>query len=78
MELIIEKNVFLIFWAPILLHPKAVTNMKNSLIRAGQLLLYKFCDMRCNVLFSHVKNRVLKIILGSKVKTNMKERCSID
>ena len=44
-----------------------------------QRLLYA---MR-NVLFSHVKNCVLKIISGvlflsSKVKTNMKERCSID
>ena len=74
MELIIEKNVFLIFWAPILLHPKAVTNMKNSLIRAGQLLLYKFCDMRCNVLFSHVKNCVLKIILDALFEFKSKDK----
>ena len=27
-----------------------------------QILLYKFCYMQCNVLFSHVNNCVLKII----------------
>ena len=48
-----------------------------------QILLYKYCYMQCNVLFSHVKNRVLKIILDAlfefkSKKTNMKERCSID
>ena len=30
-ELILEKNCFLMFWVPILSHPKAVTDMKNSL-----------------------------------------------
>ena len=29
-EPILEKNCFLIFWVPILLHPKAVTDVKNS------------------------------------------------
>ena len=35
-----------------------------------QILLFKYCYMQCNVLFSHVKNCVLKIIsdaLSSKV-----------
>ena len=30
-ELILEKNCFLIFWVPILSRPKAVTDVKNSL-----------------------------------------------
>ena len=35
--------------------------------------------MQGNVLFSHIKNCVLKMLcLSSKVKTNMKDRCSID
>ena len=28
-----------------------------------QILLYKYCYMQCNVLFPHVKNCVLKILL---------------
>ena len=30
-----------------------------------QILLYKCCYMQCSVLFSHVKNCVLKIILDT-------------
>ena len=37
-----------------------------------QILWYKYYYMQHNELFSQVKNFVLK------VKTNMKERCSID
>ena len=29
------------------------------------ILLYKYCYMQCNVLFSHIKNCVLKIIPGT-------------
>ena len=46
-----------------------------------QILLYKYCYMQCNVLFSHVKNCVLKILLNALFefkKTNMKETCSVD
>ena len=72
MELI-EKNVFLIFYTNFVA-PKSGPNMKNSLIRAGQLLLYKFCYMRCNVLFSHIKNCVLKIILDALFEFKSKDK----
>ena len=34
-------------------------------IIAVQILLYKYCYMQCNVLFSHIKHCVLKIILDA-------------
>ena len=48
----------------------------------AQILLYKYCYMQCNLLFSHIKNCVLKIISNAlfefKSNENMRERCSIE
>ena len=40
-ELILEKNCLLIFWVPLFLRTKAVTDVKNSLYY-GQAYIYGF------------------------------------
>ena len=65
-----------------LLHvsPRIRSIMRTTIV--VQILLYKYCYMQCNLLFSHVKNCVLKIISNAlfefKSKENMRERCSIE
>ena len=39
-----------------------------------QILLYKYYYMQCNVLFSHIKNCILKIILDALFEFKSKEK----
>ena len=39
-----------------------------------QILLYKYCYMQCNVLFSHIKNCVLKIISDALFEFKSKDK----
>ena len=39
-----------------------------------QILLYKYCYMQCNVLFSYLKNFVLKIILDALFEFKSKDK----
>ena len=39
-----------------------------------QILLYKYCYMQCNVLFSHIKNCVLKIISSALFEFKSKDK----
>ena len=39
-----------------------------------QILLYKYCYMQCNLLFSHVKNCVLKIISNALFEFKSKDK----
>ena len=43
-------------------------------ITAVQILLYKYCYMQCNVLCSHVKNCVLKIISNALLEFKSKDK----
>ena len=38
-ELILEKNCLLIFWVPLFLRAKAVTDVKTACIRAGHIFM---------------------------------------
>ena len=44
-------------------------------IIAVQILLYNYCYMQCNVLFSRVKNGVLKILLDTLFEFKSKDKC---
>ena len=39
-----------------------------------QILLYKYCYMQCNTLFSHINNFVLKIIFDALFEFKSKEK----
>ena len=57
-----------------LLHilPRIISIMCTIIV--AQLLLYKYCYMQCNVLFSHVKNCVLKILLDALFEFKSKDK----
>ena len=46
MELILEKNCFLIFWEPIFSRPKAVTDEKNSLYQDREHVITYYPNAR--------------------------------
>ena len=39
-----------------------------------QILLHKYCYMQCNMLFSHIKNFVLKIIFDALFEFKSKDK----